>query len=464
MILKGNSVTGAAALARYLENSEKNERVSVIEIKGTLADDLHRALVEMAAYAEGTKCEKPLYHGKISPEPPYTLTREQALEAADVMEERLGLTGQPRVIVMHEHDGRQHYHPIWARIDLEEMRAIPDSHSYRRHEEAARELERRFGHPRVQGAHAERDHVVRPERAPSIAEVKQEERTGISGKEIKEQVTAIFRASDNVQAFAAALDDQGYLLARGDRRDYVLVDQAGGIHNLGRRIEGMKAADLRDFMKPLEGQVLLTAEEAKRLQLDRSDTRREIDWEDRLLQSALKGEAKDRQEKWENRRALEWDDKLIAAAEAKAKSEDAAERARNTDLRAGRQEARDDAILMQRYSKGADYVSQSTAALRDYKRGGYTNLGDPLPLHPKDHEEELLRRQAEETTKRQLAANEIVGPRSQTSPVTAGVEMTDARQARADRKYAIEEEEYQRDPDDLDRQHGAPGRGHPRSL
>jgi len=66
VIIKGNPVTGAAALARYLQN-DKNERVTVLEVKGTVANDLHGALMEMDAYAEGTRCEKALYHGKISP-------------------------------------------------------------------------------------------------------------------------------------------------------------------------------------------------------------------------------------------------------------------------------------------------------------------------------------------------------------------------------------------------------------
>jgi hypothetical protein len=41
------------------------------------------------------------------------------------------------------------------------------------------------------------------------------------------------------------LAEHGYMLARGDRRDFVIVDREGGIHSLARRIDGMKAAELR---------------------------------------------------------------------------------------------------------------------------------------------------------------------------------------------------------------------------
>ena len=50
----------------------------------------------------------------------------------------------------------------------------------------ARDLERRFGHDRVQGAHHERAGVERPDRSPSRAELRQEEKTGVKGRQVKE--------------------------------------------------------------------------------------------------------------------------------------------------------------------------------------------------------------------------------------------------------------------------------------
>jgi hypothetical protein len=155
------------------------------------------------------------------------------------------------------------------------MRAVPDSHNYRKHEEASRDLERRFGHERVQGAHAERIGKARPDRTPSRAELRQQERTGIIGKQVKQEVSAAFRASDGPEAFRVALREQGYEIARGDRRDYVIVDRGGGIHSLARRIDGVKAAELRAFMAPLAAASIPTIEQARAVCItDDDDARR----------------------------------------------------------------------------------------------------------------------------------------------------------------------------------------------
>ena len=262
MIIKGKSRAGPAALAVHLGNAEKNERITLLETKGTVALDLRGALVEMDAYAVGTRCEKSLYHAAISPALPYRLTTEQREAAIDALEERLGLTGHSRVVVLHEKLGREHIHVVWSRIDLNTMKSVSDSHNYRKHEEVARDLERRFGHERVQGAFHERNGAKRPDRTPSRAELRQEERTGIKGKDVKALVTAAFRASDNAEAFRAALGDAGYIIANGDRRDFVIVDRAGGIHSLARRIDGIKAAQLAKFMSSIDRRTLPNAKDA----------------------------------------------------------------------------------------------------------------------------------------------------------------------------------------------------------
>jgi hypothetical protein len=271
MIIKGKSRSAPSALAAHLGNAEKNERVALLEVRGTIAQDLRGALIEMDAYGAGTRCELPLYHANIDPAKSYVLTFEQWIEAVDALEKKLGLEGHARIVVLHQKEGREHVHPVWSRINLDKMVSVSDSHNYRKHEEVARDLEQRFGHERVQGAHIERDGVERPDRTPSRAELRQEERTGIKGKQVKEEVTAAYRASDNAEAFRAALEDKGYLLAQGNRRDFVVVDQKGGIHSLARRIDGMKAAELREFMLPIDRTALPSAEEAREAVRGRND-------------------------------------------------------------------------------------------------------------------------------------------------------------------------------------------------
>ncbi len=256
MIIKGSSRAGPTALAAHLLNAETNETVRVLETRGTVATDLRGALIEMDSYALGTRCQKSLYHAAISPAPPHRLTEAQRQEAVDALEEKLGLTGHARAIVIHEKMGREHLHIVWSRIDVCTMRSVSDSHNYRKHEEVARDLERTFGHDRVQGAHHERQGIERPARTPSRSELRQEERTSIKSKEVTAEITAAFRASDGAEAFRAALEDKGYTLAKGDRRDFVLIDRKGGVHSLARRITGVKAAALRGFMEPIDRETL----------------------------------------------------------------------------------------------------------------------------------------------------------------------------------------------------------------
>lgn len=408
MIIKGKSRSGPAALAAHLGNAEKNERVSLLETRGTVAQDLRGALVEMDAYAAGSRCEKPLYHAAMSPEPPHRLTPEQRSEAIDALEEKLGLAGHARVVVMHEKLGREHIHVVWSRIDLEQMKSVSDSHNYRKHEEVARDLERRFGHEKVQGAHAERDGVERPDRTPSRAELRQEERTGIKGADVKAEVTEAFKASDNAQAFQAALDERGYILAKGDRRDFVIVDHAGGIHSLARRIDGMKAAELREFMAPIDRETLPTTAEAKDL---------------------------------------------------------AEERERR------KQEARDEAKIEAAYSRGGDYVSQTQAALKDHeRRQEMLNNEEPRPERPAERteDEERIARildDGDRDRRKDVERSETRGDRkggNRVSDAFANIEMTEAQQQRMQRM--LDSGGSERDNDlEPDKQREVPGGGRTRS-
>ena len=207
MVIKGKSVAGAARLAAHLERTDTNERMEVLELRGVAAEDLRGALQEMEAVASACpNCKKPFYHASINTRADERLTPEQRMQAIDRLESELGLTGQPRVVVAHEKKetasiatscGRG---STWRRCT-----PISDSHNYRKHEFVARELERAFGHERVQGAHIERDGKARPERTPSHAEMQQAARTGISPKEARAHITALWRAPTPAQRFRRGL-------------------------------------------------------------------------------------------------------------------------------------------------------------------------------------------------------------------------------------------------------------------
>jgi hypothetical protein len=266
MVIKGKARGGPVALAAHLERRDTNERVTLLELRGVASRDVLGALREMDCMGSGAASTRTLYHAAINTAPNERLTDEQKQRAADRLEKEMGFEGQPRIIVEHYKRDREHMHVIFLRIDTDRMVAIPDSHNYRKHEIVARDLEREFGHERVQGVHVDRDGKQRPDRTPYHHEMQQAERTGFNPHEAKKYVTKLWNQADSGKAFAAALAGEGWVLAKGDSRDFVLVDPAGETHSLARRIDGAKAADVRQRMSDVDCASLPKVAEAKEMQ------------------------------------------------------------------------------------------------------------------------------------------------------------------------------------------------------
>ena len=263
VIIKGGSTSGAGRVAAHVLDGRENEQVEVKELRGVMAGDLHAALREMETAAQCAATRKPLYHASINPRAGEKLTDEQWAVAVDRLEAALGLSGQPRAVVAHVKNGRGHRHVIWSRIDLARGRAISDSFNFRKHEECARDLEREFSFAPVQGAHVERQGKPRPTRTPSHAEMQQSRRTGLSPQEAKATITALWNRTATGKEFAAALNGTGWSLARGDRRDFCLIDPNGEAHSLARRVDGATAKNIRVRMADLDAARLPSVEEAR---------------------------------------------------------------------------------------------------------------------------------------------------------------------------------------------------------
>jgi hypothetical protein len=57
-------------------------------------------------------------------------------------------------------------------------------------------------------------------------------------------------------------EEEGLRLARGDRRDFVVVDYKGGVHALSKRITGVPARQTRDRLADLDRVKRPSVEEA----------------------------------------------------------------------------------------------------------------------------------------------------------------------------------------------------------
>ena len=252
MVIKGSARSGPAELAVHLQRTDTNERANILEMWGVASTSLADALHELDALGAGARSKRTLYHAQINSRENELLDEIQRRRSVARLGQELGLAGQPYVLVEHVKKGRQHFHVVWSRIDLDTMTAIPDSHNYRRHELVSRELEREFQHQRVQGVHIEREGKPRPPRTPALAEMRQAERSGMTPQQAKELVTECWRQTATGHEFMRHLEKAGFILARGDRRDFVLIDQHGEIHGLTRRVAGAKAADIRERMADLD--------------------------------------------------------------------------------------------------------------------------------------------------------------------------------------------------------------------
>ena len=72
-----------------------------------------------------TGCRNYLYSLSVNPDPSQgQLTRAQYLDYIDRAEAKLNLSGQPRAIVFHIKEGREHCHVVWSRIDAEHGKAV----------------------------------------------------------------------------------------------------------------------------------------------------------------------------------------------------------------------------------------------------------------------------------------------------------------------------------------------------
>jgi hypothetical protein len=266
MILKGSQRGGGADLALHLMNAFDNERIEVGQVRGTVADDLHGAFGEYEAIAAGTRCKKPLY--SLSINPPTPLSREQYLAAVDRIEKGLGLAGQPRAIVFHVKNGREHCHVVWSRVHARTMKAVHISHDRMKLRALSRQLAQEFGLKLPEGLEKDRGAERGQKAEMSLAEKRQAEKTGITPDRRRAEITKVYRASDSAEAFRAALAQKGYTLAKGDQRGFVVVDRYGDVHSLARQIEGVKTRELKAKLAPLAEQ-LPTVDQARVLIRDR---------------------------------------------------------------------------------------------------------------------------------------------------------------------------------------------------
>lgn len=240
MILKGNQRGHGDELAHHLMKAE-NEIVEIRELRGFSSHDLEGAFNEIYAVSRGTKCDEYLYSLSLNPPPHADVSDKAFMLAIEEAEKRLGLSGQPRAVVFHTKEGRRHCHVVWSRIDVRTMTARNIAHDRRKLMTLARELFREHGWEMPKGLEK---YGQRDPRNYTHAEYQQARRVGKNAGQMKEEIQAGWAQSDCPASLEAALAEAGYILARGDKRSYVVIDEHGEIYSLPKML-GLKTKLVR---------------------------------------------------------------------------------------------------------------------------------------------------------------------------------------------------------------------------
>ena len=246
MILKGSQRGGGANLAAHLTNTRENDHVDIAEIRGVAGDDLRSAFAEIEATAQGTRATQPFFSVSFNPPEGSNLTRADFTRRFAAVEDKMGLTDQPRAVIFHEKNGREHAHVIWSRIDTEQMRAINLPHSKLKLRDVSRDLHREFGLDMPRGLQADK-HWYKDSDPLNFkqAEWQQAKRLSEDPRDLKSIIQKAYEYSDSAGAFNAALETHAMQLARGDRRGFVVVHHSGEVLGMRQYLAGAKAKDIR---------------------------------------------------------------------------------------------------------------------------------------------------------------------------------------------------------------------------
>lgn len=233
MILKASQRGGGKQLGLHLMRMDDNEHMEVHEVRGFISDDVVGALKEAYAISRGTHCKQFLFSVSLNPPETENVSVDTFENAIDLIEQKNGLTGQPRVVVFHEKEGRRHCHAVWSRIDANSMTAKNLPHFKLKLRDISRELymENGWKMPRGLMNSAERD-----PRNYTLAEYQQAKRMGENARDLKSMMQECWAVSDSRTAFTQALKERGMTLARGDRRGHVAVTHEGTVLSIARYV------------------------------------------------------------------------------------------------------------------------------------------------------------------------------------------------------------------------------------
>lgn len=242
MILKASQRGGGYQLAQHLLRTDENEHLSVHDIRGFAANDVKGAFKEAYSASRATRCKQFLFSVSLNPPQQESVPVTTFEDAIQRIEDKNGLTGQPRVVIFHEKEGRRHAHAVWSRIDSEKMTARNLPHFKIKLRNLSREIYLEQGWKMPRGLMNSRE---ADPRNCSLDEWYQAKRNGENARDLKEILQECWAVSDSKKAFVQAIEARGMALAKGDRRGHVVITGDGSVLSVAR-YTGKQAKAVRE--------------------------------------------------------------------------------------------------------------------------------------------------------------------------------------------------------------------------
>lgn len=276
----GRSFVGAWAYyfhdKRSLEEMERGagrhtaERIEWAHVENMARVKDERAAIGLmvATAQQNTRCEKPVYAFSLAWHPEQKPERGEMIEAAREALKVLGMQDHQAVFVAHNDTAHRHVHVIVNRVHPETLKA---ANNYRDHEklsawalEQERRQERIYCKAREFRANA---------RALSERPARETQPKPPRSRYVDNTLAACWARSDSGKGFKTALEAKGWRLAKGDRKQEVLMAVAPSgrafavLRELNKGLapgRKLKGEDLDRKLADLKRETLPTVEQAQR--------------------------------------------------------------------------------------------------------------------------------------------------------------------------------------------------------
>jgi len=264
---RGHSFKGAGMYYLHDKGATTTERVAWTHTVNLPTDDPKKALNWMAYTASNANQLKKeagikytgrkskagvVYAYSLAWAPDQSPAQQDMLKSALESLIHLKLQDHEAVIVSHNETAHPHVHVICNLVNPRDGRIKVPSYDRLKLSSWAEEKEKEAG--RIYCEERVKNNQKRREKGQDFTLENVKHRA--EKLDLAERIQQLYSSSDNGIAFQAALKEQGYTLAKGDRRGFTLVADNGKIYSLSRQLKGQRAEDIKNRLADIDLNVL----------------------------------------------------------------------------------------------------------------------------------------------------------------------------------------------------------------